>query len=311
MRIAVMGAGAMGSAFGGLLAQSGQDVWLIDAWKEHVEAISKDGLRISEGGKLSTINAQATDDPSRVGPVDLVLLFVKSCDTAPAMRDALPTIGPATHVLTVQNGLGNVEKIGEVVSVDRIFYGMTTLASDLKGPGQVELSNVTRGQVYMHQANKKTSEPLLRVADVLTTAGIHTEVSDNIDWLIWKKLVISLIFNTIPAITRLRVGDVAGSPEAADLVRGVVSEAVQIANRKGVMLTLDEALSYLQEVARVSTEHVPSMLQDVLRKRRTEIDANNGAIVAEGEKYGIPTPYNKAVTHLVRTIETSYSRQVG
>ncbi len=175
MKIAVVGAGAMGSLFGGLLAASGEDVTLVDVWREHVEAINSEGLRIGDHEGSRTISVRTTTDPSSVGSVDLIIIFVKSYDTLEATRDALPMVSEDTVFLSLQNGLGNIEKISEVVDSGRVIPGTTAQGCTLIGPG--EIVHAGNGPTIIGELDGRITVRALEIMDALERAGFETEIS--------------------------------------------------------------------------------------------------------------------------------------
>lgn len=306
LKVAVVGAGAMGSLFGGSLAASGHEVWLIDVWKEHVEAINKNGLTIEEvGGRERLIkDIKATTDPREVGTVDLVLVFVKSALTEEAARGALPLFGGSTTAITLQNGLGNVEKIASVVGEERVTAGVTSHGSTMLGPGKIRHAGV--GETLVGELDGRITDRIRRIADALNSAGIEAKVTENIQGAIWGKLIVNVGINPLTALTGLLNGQLLDFKETQELLEMVVEEAAEVAKKKGIRLTYDDPVSHVKEVCRLTAANKSSMLQDVMNKRRTEIDVINGAIVKEGEKVGISTPANKVVTNLISVIQQNY-----
>lgn len=301
MRIAVVGAGAMGSVFGGLLAAGGCDVWLVDSWREHIDALSRDGLRIEVGGGERIVPVKATTDPGRVGPVDLVLVQVKSTETAAATRAAGPLIDDETIFLTLQNGLGNREAIAAVVGEKRALAGVTYDSAAMVGPGHVRHTNVSR--TYVGEMDGRTSPRVERIAAVFSSAGIPTSVSDNLLDLQWGKLLVNAAANAAGAITGCTAGELVRHAGSRELTRLVAEETAAVARAVGADLP-DDAAAKVHQALAAAGDSKPSMLQDVERGRRTEIDAINGAVVREGERVGVPTPYNQALTLLVQAIES-------
>lgn len=310
MRIAVVGAGAMGSLFGGALAAAGQDVWLVDVWREHVVAIRERGLIVEKDGNARHIPVHATADAAEVGPVDLVLIFTKYVHTAAALAAARPLLKSDTLVLTLQNGIGNVDLIAQVVPPERILYGLTTLTSDMKGPGHIVDHFVGAGESYFWPAAGEPTPAMQAVADAFNGAGIRTFLTPSVRKQIWKKLIINGCLNTLTALTRLTVGDLYDVPEARQLCEQILAEIVAVAQASGVDLSLEEGRRYLDQVVSEARRHKPSMLVDVLHARRTEIESLNGAVVREGRRLGVATPVNAAVTQLVHTVEQTYAQRI-
>ena len=310
MKIAVIGAGAMGSLFAGYLAEKKTNVWVYDIWKEHVEKIIEEGLTMTRNKSDRRVRLKATIDPTEPGIVDLALLFVKYGHTRQAVQDSLPMIGPQSVVLTLQNGIGNVEILQEMLPNDRILFGLTTLTSELLGPGHIEESFQGQGDTYFWPLSGKVDERTEQVCAVFNRAGIHTQVSSNVQKMIWKKLIVNACYNTLSAIFRLKVGDFVDQPDLKPVFDGIVHEIVQVAQKKGISLNKEEAHHFLNQVGGEARDHFPSMLIDVKNERKTEIDCLNGAVVREGEKMGIPTHYNKTLVALIRVIENTFSTRL-
>lgn len=318
MKIAVVGAGAMGSLFGGLLSISGEEVWLVDPWKEHMEAISKKGLhikRLREGDTL-VAHPKAVTSPDSVGPCDLVLVFVKSYVTSFAMRNATPLIDANTYCLTLQNGLGNIEAILETVAAEKILAGVTAHGATMVGPG--EIVHAGQGKTTIgwpfgaeerpEEVRKRISKQLGEIVQVFAKAGIEAEISENILVPIWEKLLVNVGINALTAILRIPNGALLAYDETKELVRMAVEEAATVAKVKGIPVTEDIA-SHVYDVAERTGQNKSSMLQDVIAGRRTEIESINGMVVSEGKRLGVPVPVNEVLTGLIKTLERRNSKE--
>ena len=305
MKIAVVGAGAMGSLFGGLLASSGEDVTLVDVWREHVEAINAEGLRIDGPDGSRVIRVKATSDPSSVGPVDLIIIFVKSYDTLKAARDALPMVTENTAFLSLQNGLGNIEKITEVAGSDRVIPGTTAHGCTLIGPG--EIVHAGRGPTIIGELNGRETERAREIRDVLMGAGIETEISRNITGALWSKVLVNVGINPLTALNGIKNGELLDDPEIKETMREAVEEAIMVAEAIGIDLGPKDHVKQVYDVARATAMNKSSMLQDVERGRKTEIDALNGAVVRLAKTLGLDTPVNDALTAAVKGLERKTS----
>lgn len=303
-----MGAGAMGGLFGGMLTRAGQDVWLMDNHKERAEKINREGLIIVTSRALQRkeptqdiIKIRATTDPSEVGPCGLVILFVKAYDTEEATRNSLPLTGSKTVWLTLQNGLGNIEKMGKLVGKGRVVGGITYQGATVLEMGRIRHAGC--GKTVIGEIDGKESERIKHISDILNKAGIDTEISDNIEGVLWGKLLINAAINPLTAITRVRNGQLLESPRLRETMKVIVEEGMRVPLEKGIRLPYQRVFEKVEESCQVSRDNISSMLQDILKKRRTEIDFINGAIVSEAEKVGIPTPLNRAVWNLVKFLE--------
>lgn len=306
MRIAVLGgAGAMGSVFGGLLARSGQDVTLIDVWEEAVKAINAKGLRLEDSsGKEESIPVSATTAPSEVGGADLVLTFVKSHQTDAAVRAAAPLIGNHTIVLTLQNGWGNGPRIGGIVGEDRVLVGVTYNSATVRGPGHVQHSG--RGPSYIGELGGTISERATRIAAAFTAAGLETTATASVLKEIWSKLALNVCTLPTSALLGVRAGQLLEHEGLLSLMRALLAEVVAVAARRGIALDYDERWKTITGLLRRAAGAKASMLQDVERRRRTEIEVINGAVVAAGRELDIPTPYNDSMVWLIESLQETF-----
>jgi 2-dehydropantoate 2-reductase len=310
MKIAVVGAGAMGSLFGGRLAEGGQDVWLVDVWREHVDAIRAGGLACTEQGETRRIAVRATTRPDEIGPVELVIVLVKHNETAQAIRDAAPVIDGRTVVLSLQNGLGNVDLIRAAVPEGQVVMGLTTLTSVVRGPGHIEANFLGRGETYVWPVTGVVSDGLRRGVAAMNEARLYTEISPDAELRIWRKLVVNAGVTALSAAVRLSIGDIAAHANAREILDATTREIVEVAQKKRIPLSYADAIAYLYDVSAQAKDHIGSMTVDVSSRRRTEIEAISGAVVREGARVGVPTPANRFVYNMIRIIEDTYDRRV-
>ncbi|MCX8117992.1 MAG: 2-dehydropantoate 2-reductase [Desulfobacterota bacterium] len=303
MKTVVIGAVAMGSLFGGLLALKGEEVWLFDIWKEHIEAIRTQGLVIEERDKIQNIPVRATADLTAIGKADLVLYFVKTYHTEQAVKDSLVLEKEDTLFLTLQNGLGNEEVLCRFVDRKKVILGVTGQGATLIGPGRIR--HAGWGKTYVGELDGTITERVIRIARTFQKAGIETEVSPRIHDLVWEKLFVNAGLNALAAITGLKNGQILDHPESLRILEALVSEAVEVARRKGIRIE-GNPLERVKAVLEATRENRCSMGQDLDRKRRTEIDAINGALVREAERLGLSVPYNRMITDLIKVIEKQF-----
>jgi len=308
MKIGIVGAGAMGGLFGGMLTRAGQDVWLIDNHNERAKKINREGLIIEPSKALQPgepkqeiIKIKATTDPSNAGSCDLVILFVKAYDTEEATRNSLPLTGSKTVWLTLQNGLGNIERMGKIVGKDRMVGGITYQGATVLEVGRIRHAGC--GKTVIGEIGGRVSERIKAISDIFNQAGIDTEISDNIEGVLWGKLLINAVINPLTAITRVRNGQLLESPLLKETMKLIVEEAMRVPLKKGIRLPYQKVFEKVEESCQTSRDNISSMLQDILRKKRTEVDFINGAIVSEAEKIGIPTPLNRALWNIVKFLE--------
>ncbi|MDK2883312.1 MAG: 2-dehydropantoate 2-reductase [Bacillota bacterium] len=304
MRIAVVGAGAMGCIFGGTLSEAGHEVTLIDLWAEHVRALNERGLKLTGVSGDRTIPVRATTSPEGLPQQDLVIIFVKSSATEAAVREAARLIGPATAVLTLQNGLGNAERIGSIVGPEKVVAGVTSHGGTLLGPGEVR--HAGRGETVLGELCGRLTERVEKLAQVFTDAGLEARAVESVDSLIWSKLLVNVGINALTAILRVSNGELVKYPETRELVALAVEEGARVAATKGIKLIHENPVAHCLKVAEMTGPNLSSMYQDVRAKRKTEVDVINGAVVAEGEMVGVPTPVNRVLTNLIKAIEKTY-----
>jgi len=303
MKTVIMGAGAMGSLFGGLLALSGKEVWLVDIREDHIQAMVSTGLTVEEEGKSQIIPVHATMEVASIGKADLVLFFVKAYHTEKAVSDALVLQKEDTVFLTLQNGLGNEETICKQVDSRKVILGVTNHGATFLGPGRIR--HAGWGKTYIGELDGKVTARVTQLVQVFTGAGIEAEVSTNIHQLVWNKLFVNVGLNGLAALTGLKNGQVLDHPETLRVLETLVSEAVTVARRKGVPIEGDP-LEKVKTVLKITRENRCSMGQDFDNRRKTEIDAINGAVVREAERLGIAVPYNQMITDLVKAIERGF-----
>jgi 2-dehydropantoate 2-reductase len=308
MKIAVVGAGAMGSLFGALLAEAGEDVWLVDVWREHVEAIQSGGLTVESGGSRRKVGLRATLDPDAAAGAQLVLIFVKSTQTAAAAATAASLAGKSGCVLTLQNGMGNAETLAEAVPADRVVVGTTSHGATLLGPGHIRHAGKGPTTIGPWSAEPKAGQRAQKVAETLTGAAIDAEVVEKVLPILWNKLIVNVGINAITALTGIQNGQLLDLDITRDLSRSAVAEAVSTARAKDIAVR-EEAVSHVFDVAAATAANRSSMGQDIDNKRLTEIDAINGYVVREAKRAGVAAPVNQTLTALVKTLEYHYHQK--
>ncbi|MBU9663755.1 2-dehydropantoate 2-reductase [Burkholderia multivorans] len=306
MRIAILGAGAMGSLFGGLLAESGEDVTLIDVNDAHLDAIRRDGLRIDDDrGERGITTLQAlrpeAANASADTPFDLLIVFTKSLHTRVALDGVRALLTPHTHVLTLQNGLGNVETLNAFVPLERILVGVTTWPADLAGPAHV-LSHGA-GTIRMMTADGAASPFAAAVADALSRGGLACTLDADVWAAIWEKVAFNAALNTLCAVTRCTVDQLGEHHDGPRLAQAIVAETAAVARAKGIAVDAARIARNVEHAIREHRGHRPSMLQDVLAGRRTEIDAISGKVVAAAREVGLAVPHTETMLSLVRVID--------
>lgn len=306
MKIVIIGAGAMGSVYGGLLAEADNEVYFLDIFKDHVDNINKDGLYIEgSSGDRYIKNIRATTKPEEVGIVDLAIVFVKSTITDIAVEQNKAVVGKNTIVLTLQNGLGNVEKISTIIPRSQIIAGTTSHGASLLGAGRIK--HAGHGETVIGELNGTITNRIEEVAKVFRDAKLDPVlVSDNVVGLIWDKLLVNLGINPLTAITGLKNGEILDYPETEWIAVEAVKEGTKVAEMMGIKLGNPNPIGHFKEVSRATGANISSMLADVTNKRKTEINNINGAIVRYASKFNIETPINMVLTNLVQLKEKLY-----
>ena len=305
-RIAIMGAGAIGSVIGGMLARNGHEVTLVGR-KSHIDEIMRSGLHISGiWGDFQVRDLYAVTEPPHEHH-DIVFLTVKSFDTARAAAEAIPMVGQNTVVVSIQNGLGNIEALVGTFGEKKVIGGMAIFGAILPEPGSVRVTVIASETLIGEHSGLATSR-VKDLAYMLESAGMPAKASDNIMRDIWHKALYNIALNPLSAIFGVSYGEIADNPHTRWLAKQMVIEAFQVAKASGQSLGITSAEEYLEILWNrklpPTRDHKSSMLQDILRGKKTEIDYMNGAIVGIGTKYGIETPYNSAVISIVKAKES-------
>lgn len=305
MKIAVIGAGAMGSLFGAYLTQAGESVTVVDIWPEHIRAIQKQGLILESANGEQMFPLVATTEIHQLESVDLVILFVKSAATRAAALSAATILRQDGRILTLQNGLGNAETIADVIGRERVLVGTTAQGATMLGPGRVR--HAGQGDTHIGKMQGGVDQFCQDVAAILSRSGLPAFVETDVRGLVWGKLVVNTGINALTALLRLRNGQLVELPETKKLLEMAVAEAVQVAKAAGIQLPYSDPVEKVVSVAIATKNNQSSMLQDILRGSPTEIAVINGAIVREGERLGVATPVNQTLTLLVRSLEKNLS----
>ena len=293
MRVAVLGSGGIGGYYGSLLAKAGHDVVFV-ARGPHLEAIQRRGLTVRTQAGESTLPVTAVADTSGVGPVDLVLFCVKSYDSESAARLLAPLMARHTTVLTLQNGVDNVEAIGAIVRPDAVLAGAVYVALQLAGPGMILLTG-GGGKIALGEPGGGVSERVQRVASVFQQSGIAHEVSTDIQRVLWEKFLFITGIGAVTALARSGIGPLLASAAGRTLLNASCAEIVAVAQADGAHLQTRAVDAALTQAATVPAQWRSSMARDLEDGRRLEVDALSGAVVRRGVKHGIPTPVHQTI----------------
>ncbi len=279
----------MGSLFGGLLAEQGHDVTLVDVNAAHLQAIQSQGLRLHNDRGERNIRALRACRPEQAeGQPDLVLVFTKTLHTASALAGVARLIGPQTYVLSLQNGLGNVEVIGQHVSAERILIGVTTWPADLVGPGHVHSHG--QGVVRLMSADGQDRPFVATVAQALDEAGLACTADAAVWTAIWEKVAFNAALNSICTATQCTVDQLGAIEDGRALAFAVVDEVLAVAQAQGIAVHADACKARVADAIARHVGRKPSMLQDLLAGRPTEIGLINGAVLAAAVTFGVPLP---------------------
>ncbi len=302
LNILVIGAGAMGSLFGGRLALAGHQVTLVDVWQEHLEAINTYGLTLNLMGETHiarciAIRPEALSSDS----FDLAILFTKAYQSRSALAAIAQAIKPDMPMLTLQNGLGNIETMAEWVAYEQIIAGTTTFPSVLAGPGKIVSPG--EGKTRIMTVSGQRTAFLEQVAAALDQAGLHCDIDENVEVSIWEKVAFNAALNALTTVTRSPIKVLADSEHGRILAGRVVEEVVSVAQAKGIPVNGAAVHASVDMALRDHREHKPSMLQDLLAGRRTEVDSINGAVVRQAAQLDMAVPVTETLWRLVKLIE--------
>jgi len=304
--VAVLGAGAMGCLFGGLLSEGGLEVTFIDKWQEHVDKINKDGLKLVGTGGERTLKVKATTDINSLGTFDVVIVQCKATDTRSAVEAAKHLFRKDTVAVSFQNGLGNEDVIAEVLGgAERVFGGQTLQGANIEGPG---VSRIHTNLVsYIGEWNGGCSQRCGRLARIFSAAGLPTEEDPDMKKKIWMKAIYNCVVSPLSTLMNLSHKDIYGRKDAIAVANGIIKEAVAVAQAEGLDISEKEGRECLDKVIASNQANKSSMCNDILAKRRSEIDYINGRILALAEKHGIEVPLNRTMTFCVKGIESHFT----
>ncbi|MBX3235231.1 MAG: ketopantoate reductase family protein [Nitrospiraceae bacterium] len=304
MRIAIVGAGALGSLFACLLKESGQDVTLVERNRKTIRVIRSKGIwLVDPEGVERNVRVPITLGPRLEGAVDVLLLFVKTYDTRAAVNCTNHVVGPETYVGSFQNGVGNMEVIGEVVAKERIFCGSLPYSSMPLAENRIRFSGGS-GALRLAKFDNVNEPGFLEVAEVFKQTGFPVEVVKDSEASLWNKLLMNAAANPLSAITGLSCREMLEDQHLQEIMSLAVREVAAVASAKG--LAIDEANDPVRPLFRALQGIGPNkttMLQDLERRGKTEIDSINGAVIREADRLGLSVPVNRLLFHLVQSLE--------
>lgn len=302
MKVAVVGCGAMGSVYAALLADAGHEIWAIDTWKEHVDAMKANGLRLEGASGDRTVRVNATMNAADAGPCDLAILSTKSMHVEKAAQSMKPLLRDDTVVLSIQNGLGGPDTAAKVLGRERVLVGVVGgFGASMKGPGHAHHNGWEL--VRLGELAGPISPRLETVAEVWRSGGFRVKCFDDIDQLVWEKLICNVCFSGTCAVTERTIIEVIEDPDAWQVASGCATEAYNVARARGIKLDFTDPVAYVHAFGMKIPKARPSMLLDHMAGRMSEIEAINGAIPVAARAAGLAAPFNEVISALVRAKE--------
>ncbi len=305
MKIAIIGTGAMGSIYAGLLVDAGNEVHVVDLWQEHIDAIRTHGLRIegASGDRTVTVKAHTVTDD--IGICDLVIIATKAGGVSHAAQMAVNVIGPKSLILTIQNGLGAMKRIRTALPNANILLGVAGgFGASLKGPGHVHHNGMQL--IRIGEMDGGITDRVEHVAALWREAGFNVRAYADIHQLIWEKFICNVAFSAPCTVFNRTIGEMMSDPDSWSVSLGCAREADAVARKKGIRLEFDLVDDYVLAFGRHMPEARPSMLLDHLEHRRSEIDAINGIVPIVAKEEGMMAPYNEVVSAIVRARESGF-----
>jgi 2-dehydropantoate 2-reductase len=302
MKIAIVGCGAMGSVYAGLFASAGHEVWAIDRWAEHVEAMKKNGLRLEGKSGDRTVKVNATTQAKDAGPCDLVVLATKAMHVAAAAESVKALLGKDTPVLSVQNGLGGPETAAGILGRERVMGGVVGgFGASMKGPGHAHHNGMEL--VRLGEFGGPITPRLKKVEETWAGAGFKVKVFDDIDQLIWEKLICNCAYSGPCGLMEYTIKQVLDDADMSKVSAACASEGFAVAKAKGVKLDFSDPVAYVRDFGAKIPNSRPSVLLDLMAGRKSEIDVINGSITRVGKQVGVVVPVNETITALVKAKE--------
>jgi 2-dehydropantoate 2-reductase len=302
MKIAIVGTGAMGSVYAALFASAGHEIWAVDRWREHIDAIRARGLRLEGASGDRTVNLNATTDAREAGVCDLVILATKAMHVAQAAEAAKSLLGSETPVLSIQNGLGGPDTAANILGRERVMVGVVGgFGASMKAPGHAHHNGWEL--VRLGEFGGPITPRLKKVEEVWSGAGFRVKVFDDIDQLVWEKLICNCAYSGPCGVSERTTGEVMEDADLSAVSAACATEAFAVAHAKGVKLGFADPVAYVRDFGSKIPHARPSVLLDLLAGRKSEIDVINGSIPRVGRELGVAAPVNEAITALVRAKE--------
>jgi 2-dehydropantoate 2-reductase len=306
MKIAIVGTGAMGAVYAGLLQKAGHEVWAIDRWREHLDAIARDGLRVSgASGSYVVDGIRVGATPAEAGPCDIWVVATKAADVDAVMTGITPLVRPADVVMPFQNGLGAGERVARHVPVDRVVLGIAEgFGSSIPEPGSVHHSGMRL--IRIGELAGGLTPRVQEIERLWREAGFNVKAFADIDRMVWEKFLCNVTLSAPTAAFDVTVGELMADPAAWAVALGCMREAYRLAEARGIAFSFDDPVRYVTEFSATIPDASPSMRLDHLARRPSEIDVINGQVVELSRAAGLDAPYNESLCALLRARESRF-----
>lgn len=309
-RVAVIGAGAMGSVYAGLMASAGHEVHAVTLWDEHAEVMARHGLRVEGASGDRTVPVRGRTGTEGTGPCELVVVATKAAEAEAAARSALPLLGSGTVVQTIQNGLGSAERVADVVGPERVAVGVAGgFGASLRAPGYVHHNGMEMVRFGAYEGLSPAA--LESGAAVWRSSGFEVEIFDDVDRMVWEKLIMNVAFSGCSCLTGMTIGEILSDENARRVAQDCALEAVEVARARNIELQVGDPIEHIRRLGGKIPGARPSMLLDHLAGQPSEIEAINGAVPREAAKVGLSAPVNATVASLVRARESLFADVPG
>lgn len=304
MKIAIAGAGAMGSRFGYMLQEAQEEVILIDEWADHIEAIRKNGLQVEMDGEQHNAEIPIFYPAEVTEEQDLIIMFTKSMHLEYMLTNVEAMIGPHTRILCLLNGVGHESILQKYVPLENIIMGVTILTSKLIGPGKISFAGGGLTEIQNFVENDEAKAETLRVVEVLNRAKLEVNYSDDVMYSIWRKACVNGAMNATCALLDCNLAELESTQPSKAIIRSIVKEFVDVAKDRGTILDEDGMVEYIINSSKAVGHHYPSMHQDLVQNQRlTEVDFLNGAIARMAIEQNKVAPVNALIAQLVHAKE--------
>lgn len=308
MKIAIVGTGAMGAVYAALLKQSGHEVWAIDQWKEHLDAIAGEGLRVSgASGRQVVDGIHVGGEPVDAGPCDLWVVATKAADVDDVARRIAPLLRSDDVVMPFQNGLGAGERVARHIPVDQVVIGIAEgFGSSISVPGSVHHNGMRL--IRIGEMSGGMTDRVAGLEKLWRDAGFKARAFADVDQMIWEKFLCNVTLSAPTAAFDVTVGELMANPETWAVAIGAMLEAHRLATVRGVAFSFDDPVQYVTDFASTIPDASPSMRLDHLARRRSEVDAINGQVVELSREVGLDAPYNQTLCAVLRARESRFPR---